>query len=97
MMSLEDRRLADLAFEHRHRYYGKYRGIVKDVLAGDDLGKLDVTVPDVYGTQVSRVAMPCVPFAGKQHGLVSLPEKGDGVWVEFEQGDSSHPIWTGFW
>ena len=28
----------------------------------------------------------------------ALPEPGTGVWVEFEAGDPSYPIWTGcFW
>jgi uncharacterized protein involved in type VI secretion and phage assembly len=27
-----------------------------------------------------------------------LPEVGSGVWIEFERGDVSHPIWVGcFW
>ena len=97
MMSLEDRRLADLVFDQRHRFYGKYRGIVKEVLTGDDLGKLVIMVRDVYGWHELPPAWPCVPFAGAQHGLVALPEENDGVWVEFEGGDISQPIWTGFW
>src|SRR5262245_5125203 len=42
--------------------------------------------------------MPCVPYAGKKVGFYSLPEPGVGVWVEFEAGDPSYPIWSGcFW
>jgi uncharacterized protein involved in type VI secretion and phage assembly len=41
-------------------------------------------------------AMPCVPFAGDQVGFFCLPEAGTGVWVEFEAGDPSFPIWSGF-
>src|SRR5260370_26780672 len=42
--------------------------------------------------------MPCVPFAGDQVGFYSLPPTGSGVWIEFEAGDPSYPIWTGcFW
>jgi uncharacterized protein involved in type VI secretion and phage assembly len=30
--------------------------------------------------------------------MFALPMIGSGVWVEFEQGDPSQPIWTGcFW
>ncbi len=97
MLSLEDRKLSELASDHRYRYYGKYRGIVKEVLTGDALGKLILTVPEVYHDRDSPPAWPCVPFAGSQHGLVALPEVGDGVWVEFEAGNQSRPIWTGFW
>jgi uncharacterized protein involved in type VI secretion and phage assembly len=41
--------------------------------------------------------MPCFPFAGKQMGFWSLPQIGAGVWVEFEQGNPDHPIWSGCW
>jgi uncharacterized protein involved in type VI secretion and phage assembly len=39
--------------------------------------------------------MPCLPYAGKDVGLVFLPESGAGVWIEFEGGDLSYPIWVG--
>jgi uncharacterized protein involved in type VI secretion and phage assembly len=54
-------------------------------------------VPEVLVGQESSWAMPAVPFAGAGHGLVLLPEVGDGVWIEFESGDTSFPIWTGCW
>jgi len=42
--------------------------------------------------------MPCAPYAGDNMGLYVIPEKGTGVWVEFEAGDPSYPIWVGcFW
>jgi len=41
---------------------------------------------------------PCVPYAGPQVGFLMLPEVGSGVWIEFEAGDVSFPIWTGcYW
>ena len=97
MISMEERMLAQLAIDQRQRFYGKYRGIVKTVMDGDDLGKLIVNVPDVYDGQDSPPAWPCAPYAGPKHGLVALPEQGDTVWVEFEAGNPSSPIWTGGW
>jgi len=42
--------------------------------------------------------MPCVPAAGIQSGAFIVPPIGSQVWMEFEQGDPDHPIWTGgFW
>jgi len=42
--------------------------------------------------------MPCAPFAGPQCGHISVPPIGASVWVEFEQGNSDYPIWSGcFW
>ncbi len=81
----------------QNRYFGKYRGTVVD---NDDLeqrGRIQVEVPAVLG-ELKVWAMPCVPYAGDGIGFFSLPNAGDGVWVEFEGGDPSHPIWTGcFW
>jgi uncharacterized protein involved in type VI secretion and phage assembly len=86
----------------RSRYFGKYRGIVQKVeKPGDEgylgLGRIIAKVPSVYEDENSPWALPSVPFAGKDHGLVVLPEEGDGVWIEFEGGNPSCPIWTGCW
>ncbi len=89
--------LVELSEWKRSRYFGKYRGIVKSVGEGDDLGFISAIIPEVFGEiEVQRI-VPAVPFAGAGHGLVALPEAEDGVWIEFEAGDSSKPIWTGFW
>ncbi len=81
----------------RSRYFGKYRGLVQDVNDPENMGRIVAQVPEVYGDEDSPWALPVVPFAGKQHGLVLLPEVDDGVWIEFEAGDPSRPIWTGCW
>ncbi len=36
-------------------------------------------------------------MTGKQAGVWVLPQIGNNVWVEFEQGDIDYPIWTGCW
>jgi uncharacterized protein involved in type VI secretion and phage assembly len=30
-------------------------------------------------------------------GVWALPQTGTGVWVEFEEGELTKPVWTGFW
>ncbi len=89
--------VVELAEHLRTHFFGKYRGIVQTVLTGNDLGKLTLRVPGIYEDHESPPAWPCVPFAGKKHGFLALPEPGDCVWVEFEGGNPSLPIWTGFW
>lgn len=80
------------------RYYGKYRGTVINNIDPEQIGRLMVQVPDVLGLTPSSWAMPCVPAAGIQAGIFVVPPIGSQVWVEFEQGDPDHPIWTGgFW
>lgn len=93
----QEKLLVELTEQMRSRYFGKYRGKVTDVADPEKLGRITATVPEVYGDTPSPWALPSVPFAGKNHGLVLLPEVGDGVWIEFEAGDLSRPIWTGCW
>ncbi len=80
-----------------NRYLGKFRGSVVNNIDPLQRGRLQAMVPDVLGSVPSSWAEPCVPFAGIQAGLWSVPPIGAGVWVEFEQGDPEHPVWTGSW
>jgi uncharacterized protein involved in type VI secretion and phage assembly len=80
------------------KFYGKYRGLVLNNIDPMQMNRLQVQVPDVAGLIPVTWAMPCVPLAGLQNGMVALPIIGSGVWVEFEQGDPDYPIWVGcFW
>jgi uncharacterized protein involved in type VI secretion and phage assembly len=79
----------------RHRHFGKYRGTVTDNADPTTRARLKVRVPAVLG-DLEVWAMPCVPYAGDKVGLHLLPETGTGVWVEFEAGDASYPVWCGF-
>ena len=92
-----ERLVVELTEFVRSRYFGKYRGLVRDVDDPETLGRIVAQVPEVYGDEDSPWALPSVPFAGQDHGLVVLPEVDDGVWIEFEAGDPSRPIWTGCW
>jgi hypothetical protein len=71
------------------RFYGFYRGIVFD--NNDPLGKrrLRIQVPQVLFDAVTDWAWE-VENTGQ-----NLPSIKDGVWVTFEGGDPSYPIWTG--
>ncbi|MEU6224211.1 phage baseplate assembly protein V [Streptomyces sp. NPDC047042] len=80
-----------------NRYLGKFRGRVVDNNDPLRIGRLVVEVPDVLGDEPSTWALPCLPFTGPESGQFVVPQKDTGVWVEFEQGDPSFPIWTGCW
>ena len=80
------------------KFYGKYRGTVLQNVDPQQMGRIQVMVPDVSGLLPSSWAMPCVPIAGKLSGVYVVPQIGAGVWIEFEQGDPDYPIWTGgYW
>ncbi len=89
--------LVGMAETMRSRFYGKYRGLVTDVTDPEQMGRIQAQVPEILGELASPWALPAVPFAGPGHGLVLIPEVGDGVWIEFEAGDPSRPIWSGGW
>jgi len=78
--------------------FGKYRGKVENNIDPMQLGRLQVSVPDVLGANRLGWAMPCVPYAGPGVGFFALPPLGANVWVEFEGGKIDFPIWSGcFW
>jgi Type VI secretion system/phage-baseplate injector OB domain len=80
------------------RYYGKYRGTVVNNVDPMQMGRIQAIVPDVSGVVPTSWAMPCLPVAGINSGVFTVPQIGSGVWIEFEQGDSDRPIWVGgYW
>ena len=42
-------------------------------------------------------ALPALPYAGDGVGVYTVPAPDAGVWIEFEAGDVSRPIWSGCW
>jgi hypothetical protein len=80
------------------RHYGKYRGTVSNVTDPLKIGRIKAMVPSVLASEESGWALPSLPFAGPTMGQYTIPPVGAGVWIEFEAGDPSFPVWTGcFW
>lgn len=79
------------------KFFGKYRGSVLNNVDPRRLGRLQVSVPSLKESAQATWAMPSFPCAGRHMGVWALPEIGTGVWVEFEEGDLTKPVWTGFW
>lgn len=88
---------AQLLGQQEIRHYGKYRGIVTDNKDIKNLGRIRARVPEVLGDVETGWALPCAPYAEKGSGLYAVPRADAGVWIEFEAGDVSRPIWTGCW
>jgi uncharacterized protein involved in type VI secretion and phage assembly len=94
---MDDNPLEQLLDWVRNRHFGKYRGTVVDNADPTNRARLKVRAPAALG-DLEAWAMPCVPYAGDKVGFFFLPEPGTGIWVEFEAGDPSYPIWSGcFW
>ncbi len=92
-----ERLVVELACQARSRFWGKYRGIVRDVDDPQGLGRLRAEVPEVLATEVSPWALPCTPYPGPDQGWWAIPPVGAAVWIEFEAGDPARPIWVGGW
>jgi uncharacterized protein involved in type VI secretion and phage assembly len=94
--AMDEQALMDVLDRLRNRFFGKYRGTVTEV-DGSTL-RIKAKVPAVLVDQTTGWCQLCVPFAGDGIGMAFLPEVGSGVWIEFEAGDVSYPIWTGcYW
>jgi uncharacterized protein involved in type VI secretion and phage assembly len=89
--------LVDISHTQRRSFYGKYRATVTDNNDPNQSGCVKVQVPALFDDSETDWATPCVPYATPDHGFFVMPEIGDTVWVEFEAGDPSRPIWTGGW
>lgn len=97
-MSATEDILARLVERVEGRFYGKYRGQVTDNSDPDNLGRIRAKVPRVLGDEETGWALPAFPYGGaSDQGLFLMPDVGAGVWIEFEGGDLSYPIWTGTW
>lgn len=94
-----DEIVTSLAQDAETKFYGKYRGFVFDNKDPEKRARLKVRVPSVLGSAETDWALPCLPFGGLADiGLFMVPEIDSQVWVEFEEGNLTQPIWTGtFW
>lgn len=80
------------------KFWGKYRGIVMPIPDPEFRGRITCMVPDVLGPLPSSWCEVCTPLAGPvgpPMGVYMVPPPGTGVWIEFEQGDPSKPIFVG--
>lgn len=92
-----ERLVAGFIEDMQGRQFGKFAGVVHDVDDPEGLGRIRAEVPEVLGEEISVWALPCAPYTGPDQGLFAVPPAGAGVWIEFQAGDVSRPIWTGGW
>ncbi|HVN06238.1 MAG TPA: phage baseplate assembly protein V [Bryobacteraceae bacterium] len=93
-----DEILARLIERVENRYFGKYRGHVTDNSDPNNLGRVKAKVPRVLGDEETGWALPAFSYGGaSEQGFFAVPDIGAGVWIEFEGGDLSYPVWTGTW
>lgn len=79
------------------RFFGKHRGVVTDNQDPSNLGRIRAKVNEVLQDVDTGWALPSLPYSGNGSGFFRVPPVGAGVWIEFEAGDVSRPIWSGCW
>lgn len=70
-------------------YFGIYRGTVMNTADPAMKGRVQVAVPSVPGAGTDW-AMPCRDF-----GSTATPPVATAIWVMFEGGNPSSPVWIG--
>lgn len=95
-MSVAGNILKDMANQGTEKiglFYSVYRGIVLHNEDPNKLGGIKVMVPGVIEEDTGYWASPIGNFAGKGYGLHIIPAIGSVVYVMFEMGDPSKPLW----
>lgn len=77
------------------RFFGVYRGKVESNLDPLQRGRVQVSVPEVFGDGRLAWAEPAAGYAGNQVGGFALPPVGTASWIQFERGDPDFPVLTG--
>jgi hypothetical protein len=84
--------------KERRLFPAIYRGTVVDNVDPEERGRVKVKVPSVLGEETDSWAMPAEPYGGPNVGFFAIPPIGAEVWVQFEGGIHTLPVWTGcFW
>jgi hypothetical protein len=91
--------LKRLGLEYFRRYYGPYRAIVEDNADPAGLGRVTVSCPRARMLKDNgHWLFPMAAGAGPGHGEFFPPEKGDAVWIFFDNGDPNEPAcYLGGW
>lgn len=69
--------------------FGLYRAVVVNAVDPHNKRRLQIQVHAVLGEKTVW-AEPCVP-----PGSEAQPKEGTMVWVQFEAGDPTRPVWLG--
>ena len=75
--------------------YGLYRAKVVERDDERQRGRIKVQIPSVSGEGKSQWVEACMYTAYDGGGDISVPKVGDTVWIAFEEGDITRPVYVG--
>ena len=73
------------------KFFGQYRGVVVDNKDPEGHRRIKVKIPQLNDVDVTNYVWPQEVSSVRSE----VPDIGDGVWIIFEGGDPSYPIWCG--
>lgn len=75
--------------------YGLYRAKVVERDDEHQRGRVKVQIPSVSGEGKSQWVEACMNTAYDGGGDISVPKVGDTVWIAFEEGNITKPVYVG--
>ena len=75
--------------------YGLYRAKVVERNDERQRGRIKVQIPSVSGEGKSQWVEACMNTAYDGGGDIAVPKVGDTVWIAFEEGDITKPVYVG--
>ena len=73
------------------KFFGTYRGVVANNKDPDGHRRLKVLIPALNDGNPTDWCWPIEHPSFK----TQVPNNGEGVWIKFENGEPTHPIWVG--
>ena len=87
-------RIKKFGMEGFKKYYSCYRAYVHSNEDPDNLGRLQLIIPQIHGDKPYMYwAKPVGLFSGKNKSFFAIPSVGDNIWVSFEAGSPRFPLW----
>lgn len=80
------------------RYYSVYRAKVDSNIDPQNQGRIKVIVESLgRDAALAEYAYPITPYGSKDAGMFFPPERGDQIYVVFENGNPRLPLYLGGW
>jgi len=87
------KKLREDGLEYYKKYYAFYVGKVLSIDDPEQIGRIEVSLPEISGSQSTGFAYPITLSTG----FVNLPKKDDFVIIVFKNGDVRFPHYLGTW
>lgn len=95
-MSVAGNILKNMAYEGTESlglFLSIYRALVTNNDDPENMGRIQVIIPGIIEEDLNLWILPAGNFGGKNYGVHVMPPIGSVVYIQFEMGDPSKPLW----